>query len=264
MCSLSWVQKDQALIICFNRDELKTRGRAISPQIISTSACDVIMPKDLDGGGTWLAVNQFGVFVGLLNLYLKSETGSKKCLGVNQETEIAGEDKIKRSRGLLVKELSSCSNLASFVAALNRQDLTVYPSFELAFISSADKCRFVWDAGSLARQPLEPFSSSSSYQPKAIVAVRKQKFQQLITKNKEKSKKKSKEKMKEMLINLHSEHSTQKDETSICMHRDDACTVSMSLIEIDQSKIEYQYWDGSPCESSNLTRKKILTKSINN
>jgi len=260
MCSLSWVQKAQSLVICFNRDELKTRGRAISPQIISTPTCDVIMPKDLDGGGTWLAVNQFGVFVSLLNLYLESDIRANEVSRARYETGTAREDNTKRSRGLLVKELSSCSNLSGFAEVLSAQDLTVYPSFELAFISKFDKCRFVWDGDSLNRRQLEPFSSSSSYQPATVVAARRQKFQQLMAESKETSKEKS----KELLIDLHSEHSTQKDASSICMHRDDACTVSMSLVEIDQSRIEYQYWDGSPCESSSLTRQEMFIKSINN
>lgn len=280
MCSLSWLQQNQSLIICFNRDEQKTRSRAIPPQVVPTAMCNVIMPTDRDGGGTWLAVNQFGIFVGLLNLYLEQNSGpsnrairntvakngsvTKDGLKISDEARMTSRDTQKRSRGLLVKELSGCSDLPGFVAILMAQNLMVYPSFELVFISKSDKFRFSWDGQNLVKGPLVPFSSSSSYQTKSVVAARKQKFEQLVMNVNETTEEKNREKNKEMLIHLHSEHSTEKNAASICMHRDDACTVSMSLIEINHSKITYQYWDGAPCESSSGTRQEMFLKTVNN
>ena len=70
MCTLTWKHESDGYHLFFNRDERKTRQLEQPPTII-TSGDDVplIAPKDGDHGGSWLAVNAFGVTYALLNHY---------------------------------------------------------------------------------------------------------------------------------------------------------------------------------------------------
>ncbi|MGD2019088.1 MAG: NRDE family protein [Planctomycetota bacterium] len=77
----------------FNRDELRTRGPEVPPRIESPAGgVRYIAPADSDAGGTWLAVNELGITVALLNGYRDSR----------------GPERARwTSRGHLVRELAS-------------------------------------------------------------------------------------------------------------------------------------------------------------
>ena len=54
--------------LLFNRDELRTRGPEIAPSETRTdSGVRYVAPTDSDAGGTWIAANEHGVSVALLN-----------------------------------------------------------------------------------------------------------------------------------------------------------------------------------------------------
>jgi len=235
MCSLSWFQTSQSIVICFNRDEQRKRSIAKLPQVYSNNDCKVLMPLDRDAAGTWLIVNEQAICICLLNLY-ENEL---------KEERVVVELGEKRSRGLLVRELSDVNDFESFNQRLINKDLMLYLPFRLVFISLLEKYQFVWDGKKLERQELSSFTSSTSYLSSKVLQKRQEHFAEIA------------EMTKESLINLHSKHSKGGDEYSICMHRDDAKTVSMSLIEINHKEINYQYWDGSPCEQENIYRQKL-------
>ncbi len=54
----------------FNRDELRSRGPEVPPRVEQTpEGMRYIAPSDSDAGGTWIAVNELGITVCLLNGY---------------------------------------------------------------------------------------------------------------------------------------------------------------------------------------------------
>ena len=72
MCTLIVLHRcvaDRPLIVAANRDEFLARpseGPAVRPDPVSGGR--VLTPLDLEAGGTWLGLNDRGVFVGLTNL----------------------------------------------------------------------------------------------------------------------------------------------------------------------------------------------------
>jgi hypothetical protein len=52
------------------------------------------------------------------------------------------------------------------------------------------------------------------------------------------------------LRNLHRSHAPEKGPYSICMHREDACTVSFTDVIVDNSVATVSYHEGTPCEVS--------------
>ena len=57
----------------------------------------------------------------------------------------------------------------------------------------------------------------------------------------------SSSKSRQEFINYHSSHKPNKSSKSVCMHRDNANTVSLSCINVHGDKVRFTYADGSPC-----------------
>ena len=109
MCLLvfSWqMTKEHPLIVAANRDERFDR-RAESISVLRECNPRVLGGRDQVAGGTWLAVNEHGVVVGLTN-----------------RPSPGGRDLTKRSRGELPLMVANQRSAAAGVAALTR---TVLP-----------------------------------------------------------------------------------------------------------------------------------------
>ena len=66
----------------------------------------------------------------------------------------------------------------------------------------------------------------------------------------------------ELLFALHRTHRPEKGPLSICMHREEAVTVSLSLIMVIPSLVRFRYVDGSPCEAgpgTEITLSRLAT-----
>jgi hypothetical protein len=53
-----------------------------------------------------------------------------------------------------------------------------------------------------------------------------------------------------ILRNLHRSHAPEKGPYSICMHREDACTVSFTEVIVGNSEATMSYHEGAPCDIS--------------
>ena len=107
MCTLSWLpdRAGQGYALWFNRDELHTRAPELAPRELRTAdGIAWLAPTDPDSGGTWLAVNQFGVTAALLNDY---DTGWTPPSG-----------RARESRGRLVPATMSATRAAEAIARM--------------------------------------------------------------------------------------------------------------------------------------------------
>ncbi|MDQ7050933.1 MAG: NRDE family protein [Enterobacterales bacterium] len=236
MCSLSWFKDNDKLVIYFSRDEMNSRSRARLPEIVSYSNAQVIMPIDPDAGGSWLSVNQRGVFIGLLNAYPKIAK-NQACSQLSHLTKsTSGPTSIlKVSRGKIVKDLAATSNLQEVHNYFLDQDLNQFKPFTFIFINHLQQWQFCWDSQQLEILALPQFISSSSWSNGAVVSYRQQQFNQL------------KSIGRDELLAFHQCHHATDQAFSLCMHRDDAKTVSLSEIRLTDLNVSYRYWDGSPC-----------------
>ena len=69
MCTVTWILDGDSYSLYFNRDELRTRQPALPPQRHQERGVRFLSPTDGDAGGTWIAVNEYGLSLGLLNDY---------------------------------------------------------------------------------------------------------------------------------------------------------------------------------------------------
>ena len=69
MCTVTWIQDGDGYSLYFNRDELRTRQPSLPPRSHQEKGVRFLSPTDGDAGGTWIAVNEYGLSLGLLNDY---------------------------------------------------------------------------------------------------------------------------------------------------------------------------------------------------
>ena len=67
MCTVSSIYQGSGYQLLCNRDERRTRRPASAPQLLTRNNVRFVAPIDGDFGGTWLAVNEFGLSLVLLN-----------------------------------------------------------------------------------------------------------------------------------------------------------------------------------------------------
>lgn len=162
MCTLSWKRESaERLELWFNRDELKSRPVAEAPSRWQKKGTRFLSPRDPQGGGTWMLVNEYRVVICLLNRWeLESQTIPSP-----------------RSRGLLVRGLSTAGRLDEIPEKL--VGLEHYRPFTLAvFTPGGDRC-FAWDGVELRNGPLPPFLTSSSYRYEDVHRARSGRFEEL-------------------------------------------------------------------------------------
>src|SRR5438132_5679988 len=93
---------DAPLIVAANRDELYARPSA--PPRLEPGPPRALLPLDLRQGGTWLGLNEHGLFVGITN-----RAGGTK-------------DPARKSRGLLVREALHARSARGLHAAMGQLD----------------------------------------------------------------------------------------------------------------------------------------------
>lgn len=140
MCTLiAWVRHFPSLplVVAANRDEMLDRP-ASPPRLWSAGPTPFVAPRDEKAGGTWLGLNQAGLFVGVTNRF-----------GVPR-------DDTRASRGRLVVESLAHASAESLHRELGLLPADAFNGFHLLY---ADRRRaFVtWSDGStLAQQELAP------------------------------------------------------------------------------------------------------------
>jgi len=244
MCTLSWLKTHQGYEVFFNRDEQKSRSIASIPEHYTTlSGNQFIMPTDLDSGGSWIGVTDSGISVCLLNFYQ----------GITPNT-------ILTSRGLLVKDLLSLSSIDAILNELNQIQLDCYAPFTLAIFDPEKDTPicFCWDGISVTEIKIKsPYTSSGVEFPQVSLA-RQQTFKQHF---------KDRPKCIDQLKAYHSSHLPEKSKWSVCMHREDASTVSFSHLSISSYDSVFNYVAGSPCQqdakhtSCRLSRNSLMSES---
>ena len=227
MCTMTWFASDNGYELFFNRDERISRSRAALPTKQTFNGVKCISPTDTDAGGTWIAVNEFGFTVCLLNHYQFQQIETYKNW---------------ISRGEIVKKFADSSNLFAAEKNFRLMELGDYRAFRMFIIAPDGNNRLlVWD-GHKARVEVNVTKpkSSSSVDARHVKKLRKSLFEDM---NLGQSKK------VDDYINYHASHLPSRSKESVCMHREDANTVSFSHVSVNADTVSFSYADGAPCQA---------------
>jgi len=226
MCTVTWLHEDGGYHLFFNRDEKLTRKPALPPRVAVRDGVHYLAPIDGDFGGTWIAANEFGVSLCLLN----GTRGTRPAA--------------PRSRGLLVLDLVSSRSLEEVANRVEAADLTRYAPFTFVGLAPGDITQVIeWD-GSRAIIRTKPelcnMLTSSSFETGAVKKARVDEFVRLVGDSSSATR----------LQEFHRSHAPSRSAYSPCMHRPDAETVSFSHISLDSLGPQFVYLPVSPCDIS--------------
>lgn len=232
MCTVTWSIQEDSYLLYFNRDERRSRGKALPPQAVaaSGSALAYLAPVDRDAGGTWLAVNGAGITVGLLNLY--------QAQRLLPESQVADA---RRSRGELVRGLAGQPQLADVEKTLKGLPLGDFLPFTLFALALGHPLHaWAWDGHHLREIPdPRPPLVSSGVDVEGATLARTRLWQELGGAAPRAAEHEA----------FHRSHQPERGRLSPCMHRDDAATVSLTAVTVTPQAVAMAYADGPPCEA---------------
>lgn len=222
MCTLTWWREsEETYEIFFNRDEKKTRARAVEPRPFDVGGVPFLMPRDPEAGGTWMLANTRGVVVCLLNRW-------------HEELMI---DELVESRGLLVKRMAGMENVPAVEERLRGQDLGRTRPFTLVAFDPVGERGFDWDGRDLRRVELRMPMCSSSYHFEEVRAARRTRFAELVGASRCRG---------SDLERYHADTAAGASARTVRMCRPDAQTMSRSRVRVGPQRVRWDYWEEQP------------------
>ena len=229
MCTVSWLSRPPGgYEVFFNRDEQPNRP-AIGPERSLAEGVPYLAPHDVEAGGTWIAVNAFGVTVSMTNRYPRPAPAPPAS---------------PVSRGLLLASLVDAASLAEVEHRVHQLRLERYRPFAIAaFDPTASPMSLRWDGSSVtAERHPDPglVLTSSGASPPGLQATREGVFTEAIDRGGLTT---------DTLSQVHRSHRPERGPLSVCMHRPEAATVSYCHIAVGQARadIVFRYAPGPPC-----------------
>lgn len=253
MCTVTWSAAADGYDLFMNRDELHTRGHALPARRASTNGVNYLSPVDSDGGGSWIAVNEFGVTACLLNNY-PPDSGGDDASAVHGAH--GAPERQFTSRGRLLLSLMDARSAGDVGEKLQGEDLGQFRPFYVfalaaspavaSSVASPSGRLFRWDGrGELVVDvaPRPPISTSS-FEAHAVVGNRTDLYRRQIGEALP---------AQSALEAYHRSHDPERGPYSVCVHRDDAGTKSLSHVTVRPDEITFEYTDGPPCEAGTVT-----------
>lgn len=237
MCTLTWARLEDGYELFFNRDERRTRPLGLPPHERSSAGVRWVAPIDAEAGGTWLGVNERGLSVGLLNGYRAGDAS----------------DRDYESRGLLVARMLGGADTEAVRAGLSELDPRRFRSFVLVALEPGrDALRATWDLAELVVERVAdgvlPFSSSSK-DPGGAHEHRGRLFRARAAEHGGVA--------PGWLAPFHASHEPERGPWSVCMHREDASTVSRTRVRVSADEVVLGYRPGPPCEPAEETELRL-------
>jgi Transport and Golgi organisation 2 len=228
MCSVSFLPREDGFVLAMNRDESLSRVSALPPELFKRNGLAMLYPRELSGG-TWIGVNRAGMAFSLINWYSEPD-----CANVNPV-----------SRGEVVRALLSARNSAGAASLLRKLPLNRMNPFRLMVVSPSERSLTEWR------------SSGSDLEPFILPWTRQHWFSSAFDEGK------ANEMRRRVcarvhgdsfglssLRRLHRSHAPKAGPFSLCMHRNDACTVSYTEINVHGPVASVYYVAGPPCSRS--------------
>lgn len=219
--------------VAMNRDEKRVRIAALPPERFNVGGRQVIYPRE-PGGGTWLAANDAGLCLALINWH-------------RIEREPLG--KIE-SRGQVIPKLIGASSSDQVERNLRAIALQRLRPFRLIAIVCSEHAllEFDWNLRSIrvSRQTWQTHHwFSSGFDERQAEITR-----HLVCNS-------ARPQTMKDLRALHRSHLPTRGPFSICMHRRDAKSVSYAEVNVTTKSVSMRYAKGSPCAARSATTMRL-------
>jgi uncharacterized protein with NRDE domain len=222
MCTVSFVNSNDQIIITSNRDEKVIRPSAIEPKNYSINNKNIIFPKDPKAGGTWYAIDEKGTVLVLLN-------------GAVEKHKVVLP--YRKSRGLIVLDIISSSNPIEFWTEI---DLDNIEPFTLVLFQSKKLYQLRWDGVQKETTNLDIAQnyvwSSSTLYPKEVREKRSKWFYSFLETKPGIT--------ADEMLNFHRYTEEENQEHGLVINRNNVLkTLSITQSVIDQNKVTILHCD---------------------
>ena len=233
MCTVSFVPNGGGFFLAMNRDESLNREIGQPPQLRRMKQVLAVYPSEA-GGRTWIAANDFGIALALLN---------------TNDISVRDPKGPFTSRGTLIPQLIRSSHQDAIASQLFGMRLESLRPFRLVSISQIDPriVEFSWNGVSLEirvhHRRMHHWFSSSAGDAEAELRRSQIVSRALALPNAG---------TLPWIRALHASHDPSRSGFGICAHRADGGSVSYSEIVCGVSEIRFAYRASAPCERSNF------------
>jgi hypothetical protein len=225
MCTVTVVPVPDGVRLACNRDERRTRPAAQPPTLRRFGSRLAVLPLDPASGGTWIAANDAGLVMTVLNV----NPGGTPHSALH-------------SRGSIIPQLLPCSTLRAAVAQAAALDATDYAPFRLVLADRHEWAELCSDGRHVQRFPLaelmEPLLfTSSGLGDHVVEGSRRRLFEELFARRSDPA----------ALQNLFHWHRwPDRPHLSVHMSRADACTVSRTVVSLGEGRVSMTYRSVAP------------------
>jgi hypothetical protein len=228
MCTVTVVRVGESARLACNRDELLSRPAASQPQVHSFGSRRAALPVDPVSGGTWVAVNDAGLAMTLLN--------------VNPGDGVKDKTVAQRSRGTIILGLLHSDTLSLAVARATSLDPTSYAPFRLILSDRAELAELRSDGRQVRlvtrRRLTEPvLFTSSGLGDHLVEGPRQRLFAEIFCH--------SDDPIRQQEF-FHRHHWPDRPHLSVCMRREDARTVSHTAVTLSPDRVMLSYRPDAP------------------
>lgn len=221
MCTVSIFATDGGVAVTFNRDEQRTRAKAEPPSWRAIDSTRAIWPTDPKGGGTWIAASAAGVIVGVVNRAWPAPTAATA----------------RPSRGEIPLIGVGAPDAVSAIQRIAQSGPERWDGFE-AFAVDADAIvhGLLWDGAILRVQQPQPgpWCLTSSSLGRHVEVARRHLFETMLARH-------GATLATQERFHLH--RWNDRPESSVCMSRPDACTVSMTSVALEPGRAPVMRYD---------------------
>ncbi|MEM9419042.1 MAG: NRDE family protein [Planctomycetota bacterium] len=222
MCTATLITLDSSppsLRLVTNRDELHTRPQADPPEVRVFGDYRALLPIDPQSDGTWIAVNEAGLVITLLNLNPRLTPPPRPGL---------------QSRGGVVPSLMGCSTVMQAIEIAKDLPTDTMMPFRL-LLADRDRLATVRADGESVSVEILPLSAtpvmltSSGLGDHIVEGPRRKLFESdppLDTESQDA---------------FHRHSWPDRKHVSVAMCRDDARTISRTVVEIDSERVHMHY-----------------------
>lgn len=222
MCTVSVIALPDLLRLVSNRDERRTRPTALPPSLSSINGAQILSPTDPASGGTWIASNDAGLAIALLNVNLSA----------------SGSQGPPRSRGDIVPGLIGHRSLDDVAKAAAAIDTRLYAPFRLVAVQAGvgDVVELIPSTRTTRRASLAvpQMFTSSGLGDARVEAPRRELFEDTVIRAGSSDWRAGQDR-------FHSHRWADRPEVSVWMSRGDAWTVSRTVVEIGGREIVMRY-----------------------
>ncbi len=243
MCTVSLIcLPDGVFRVACNRDEQRSRPTSLPLEIRRFGHRTAILPIDPVSDGTWIAVNDAGVVLAMLN---RTPTPPNPFIGL-------------RSRGEIIPLLLHAKSAEQCIQAARALPMQSYSCFRLIAIDAAGMGQIIGSPGGMtpdyhAGLPHAVVFSSSGLGDDMVAEPRRTLFEEMVVRQPELT--------ASSQDRFHRHAWPDASHLSVCMSRPDARTVSYTVIEIGTGTAVCHHFDGPPDAPSQHTSRHLTLRA---